>query len=99
MLWRSTRVTINQSFLVLLSFIPLRQREIVMTDTTTRSLLSDKMVDMAFITEFTGCSDKWFYKLIQDGLFPKPIKLGRSSRWLKSEVEEWVQKRIAESRA
>ncbi|HDU2926408.1 helix-turn-helix transcriptional regulator [Klebsiella pneumoniae] len=69
-----------------------------MTD-TTRSLLSDKMVDMAFITEFTGCSDKWFYKLIQEGLFPKPIKLGRSSRWLKSEVEEWVQKRITESRA
>lgn len=70
-----------------------------MTDIITRSLLSDKMVDMAFITEFTGCSDKWFYKLIQDDLFPKPIKLGRSSRWLKSEVEEWVQKRITESRA
>lgn len=69
-----------------------------MTDTTTPSLLSDKMVDMAFITEFTGCSDKWFYKLIQDGLFPKPIKLGRSSRWLKSEIEEWVRKRINQSR-
>lgn len=83
---------------MLLSFIPLRQREITMTDITTRSLLSDKMVDMVFITEFTGCSDKWFYKLIQDGLFPKPIKLGRSSRWLKSEVEEWVQQRISDSR-
>lgn len=69
-----------------------------MTDTTTSSLLSDKMVDMAFITEFSGCSDKWFYKLIQDGLFPKPIKLGRSSRWLKSEVEDWVLERIAASR-
>lgn len=69
-----------------------------MTDTTTGSLLSDKMVDMAFITEYTGCSDKWFYKLIQDGLFPKPIKLGRSSRWLKSEVEDWVQQLITESR-
>src|SRR5690349_14531628 len=98
MLWRSTRLTINQSFLVLLSFIFLRQRKIVMTNTTNQSLLSDKMVDMAFITEFTGCSDKWFYKLIQDGLFPKPIKLGRSSRWLKSEVEEWVQQRISDSR-
>ncbi|MCU6209145.1 helix-turn-helix transcriptional regulator [Enterobacter cloacae] len=70
-----------------------------MTDTPTRSLLSDKMVDMAFITEFTGCSDKWFYKLIQEGLFPKPIKLGRSSRWLKSEVEMWVRERINQSRA
>ena len=70
-----------------------------MTDTTTPSLLSDKMVDMAFITEFTGCSDKWFYKLIQEGLFPKPIKLGRSSRWLESEVENWIEKRINQSRA
>lgn len=69
-----------------------------MTDSKTQSLLSDKMIDMAFITEFTGLSDKWFYKLIQDGLFPKPIKMGRSSRWLKSEVEEWVSQRITESR-
>lgn len=69
-----------------------------MTDTTNRSLLSDKMVDMAFITEFTGCSDKWFYKLIQEGSFPKPIKLGRSSRWLKSEVEDWIKLRIIDSR-
>ncbi|EKR4961810.1 Rha family transcriptional regulator, partial [Escherichia coli] len=26
------------------------------------------------------------------------IKLGRSSRWLKSEVEAWLQARIAQSR-
>ncbi|TCZ55864.1 helix-turn-helix transcriptional regulator [Klebsiella grimontii] len=70
-----------------------------MTDSKNQSLLNDKMIDMVFITEFTGLSDKWFYKLIHDGLFPKPIKLGRSSRWLKSEVEDWVQKRITESRA
>lgn len=69
-----------------------------MTDTKNRSLLSDKMVDMGFITEFTGLSDKWFYKLIQDGHFPKPIKMGRSSRWLRSEVEAWVKQRIALSR-
>lgn len=69
-----------------------------MTDTRPRNPLSDKMVDMAFITEFTGLSDKWFYKLIQEGLFPKPIKMGRSSRWLRSEVEGWVQQRIADSR-
>lgn len=63
------------------------------------SLLSDKMVDMVFITEFTGLSDKWFYKLIQEGQFPKPIKMGRSSRWLKSEIESWVQQRITDSRS
>ncbi|MBI6466296.1 helix-turn-helix transcriptional regulator [Proteus mirabilis] len=61
-------------------------------------LLDDQFVDMKFITRLTGLTDKWFYKLIQEGEFPKPIKLGRSSRWLRSEVEQWLQNRISESR-
>lgn len=61
-------------------------------------LLDDQFVDMKFITRLTGLTDKWFYKLIQEGEFPKPIKLGRSSRWLKSEVEHWLNERITASR-
>jgi predicted DNA-binding transcriptional regulator AlpA len=61
-------------------------------------LLSDSLIDMAFITEYAGSSDKWFYTLISEGKFPKPIKLGRSSRWLKSEVIQWLQTRIEQSR-
>lgn len=61
-------------------------------------LLDDQFVDMKFITRLTGLTDKWFYKLIQEGEFPKPIKLGRSSRWLKSEVEQWLQARLEASR-
>lgn len=69
------------------------------TDTTTApSLLDEPLVDMKFITKFTGLTDKWFYKLIQEGRFPKPIKLGRSSRWFRSEVNAWLQERIAKSR-
>ncbi|EBC4876153.1 AlpA family phage regulatory protein [Salmonella enterica subsp. enterica] len=64
----------------------------------THRLLDDKMVNMAFITNFTGLTDKWFYKLISEGKFPEPIKLGRSSRWMQSEVEKWVQERIDQSR-
>lgn len=66
---------------------------------TDISVLNDQFVDMKFITRLTGLTDKWFYKLIQDGIFPKPIKLGRSSRWLQSEVEAWLQQRIADSRS
>ncbi|HDU8567272.1 TPA: AlpA family transcriptional regulator [Morganella morganii] len=65
--------------------------------TTAASLLDDPLVDMKEITKLTGLTDKWFYKLIQKGQFPKPIKLGCSSRWLKSEVEAWLQARIDES--
>lgn len=67
---------------------------------TTETLLTeDKLVDMLFITTLTGLTDKWFYKLIKDGEFPKPIKLGRSSRWLQSEVENWLRERIKASRS
>ncbi|MER5099068.1 AlpA family transcriptional regulator [Providencia vermicola] len=69
-----------------------------MTNTTNYPLLNDQFVDMKFITHLTGLTDKWFYKHIQDGEFPKPIKLGRSSRWLKSEVEQWLNERITASR-
>ncbi|EPZ2458680.1 MULTISPECIES: helix-turn-helix transcriptional regulator [Enterobacteriaceae] len=65
---------------------------------TKPTLLEDQFIDMKFITQLTGLSDKWFYKLIQDGMFPKPIKLGRASRWLKSDLEEWLYCRINESR-
>lgn len=58
----------------------------------------DPLIDMNYITSFTGMTDKWFYKLISEGHFPKPIKLGRSSRWYKSEVEQWMQQRIERSR-
>ena len=60
--------------------------------------LEDQFVNMAYITSLTGLTDKWFYKLIKDDVFPKPIKMGRSSRWLKSEVEAWLQERINQSR-
>lgn len=59
----------------------------------------DPLIDMTFITTYTGMTDKWFYKLMGEGQFPKPIKLGRSSRWFKSEVEAWMQCRIEQSRA
>ncbi|MEY1522629.1 helix-turn-helix transcriptional regulator [Providencia manganoxydans] len=62
------------------------------------SLLDDQLVDIKFITQFTGLTDKWFYKLIKEGEFPKPIKLGRSSRWFKSEIEQWLENKINLSR-
>ncbi len=39
------------------------------------------------------------HALAAQGKFPKPIKLGpRASGWLQSEVQQWMDDRIAESR-
>ena len=59
----------------------------------------DRFVDLVFITELTSLSDKWFYKMAQQGKFPKPVKFGRSSRWIEREVKEWLEARVNEPRA
>lgn len=68
------------------------------TTSTTLLCAEDPLIDMTFITTCTGMTDKWFYQLMSQGRFPKPIKLGRSSRWYKSDVESWLRQRIADSR-
>lgn len=48
----------------------------------------------------TSLSRSQIYRLIQSGEFPNQIKLtthGRSVGWLESDVEAWLEKRIAES--
>jgi prophage regulatory protein len=43
-----------------------------------------------------GLGRSTIYKRIAAGTFPKPVKLGASSCWVESEVEAWIQERIAE---
>jgi prophage regulatory protein len=39
------------------------------------------------------------YSLVSEGLFPKPISLGkRASGWLEHEIDDWLDERIAVSR-
>lgn len=33
------------------------------------------------------------YALISEGSFPAPVKVGRSSSWLQTEVENWIEQR------
>ena len=47
----------------------------------------------------TGLTNSTLYDLIARGKFPRPIKITeRSTGWIEDEVQEWVGKRIAESR-
>lgn len=48
----------------------------------------------------TGLSRSTIYARIAEGSFPSPINLGdgRAVGWLESEINEWVQSRIEQSR-
>ncbi len=39
----------------------------------------------------TGFSAKHIYHLINEGKFPAPVKIGRSSLWRLSEINSWVE--------
>lgn len=40
----------------------------------------------------TGLGRTKTYDLIAKGLHPAPVKIGRSSRWVSSEIAEWVDR-------
>ena len=47
----------------------------------------------------TGYSSASIYRLIKMGLFPEQIKLGeRASGWLESDIDAWINQRIADAR-
>lgn len=47
----------------------------------------------------TGLSRSSIYSKMETGTFPTPIKLSeRSVGWLESEVQEWLQNRVVETR-
>lgn len=48
----------------------------------------------------TGLSRSTIYARIAEGSFPRPINLGgsRAVGWLESEINEWLQARIQQSR-
>lgn len=55
----------------------------------------DILLSMKDITAHSGLSDKHYYSLINRGLFPRPLKIGRSSRWRRSDYEAWLNERAA----
>jgi prophage regulatory protein len=43
------------------------------------------------VVKFAQVGRSFVYQEVAAGRFPKPVKLGRSVRWLKSEVLAWVE--------
>lgn len=57
-------------------------------------LNDESFIDMLYMTNDSGFTSRYFYKLIKNGEFPFPIKFGRSSRWLLRDYSEWKARHI-----
>jgi prophage regulatory protein len=51
------------------------------------------------VSDSSGISRTYIYQLCKEGRFPKPVSLvpgGTSVAWVASEIETWINERIAE---
>lgn len=59
--------------------------------------LQQALIRRKEVEQLTALSRSRIYGLLQQGLFPKPVRLGAMSvAWVREEVIEWIESRIAE---
>jgi len=57
--------------------------------------MDNQIIKLPKVVKLSSLSSASIYRLIKKGEFPKQIKLSeRSSGWLLSEVEQWLEEKI-----
>ncbi|MBE0149618.1 AlpA family transcriptional regulator [Serratia sp. PL7] len=60
---------------------------------------AQSLIRLPDVQRRTGYSKAWIYRLMSQGKFPTSVKIGtRAIAFVESEIDEWVNERIAESR-
>lgn len=58
-----------------------------------------RLIRLPEVLERTGYGKAWIYRLINDGKFPAPVKIGsRAIAFVESEIDSWIQSVIETSR-
>lgn len=47
------------------------------------------------LSHYVGFGRSRIYQLINAGEFPPPVKIGKSSRWVRAEIDNWLSAQIA----
>ncbi|RJK65248.1 dipicolinate synthase [Serratia marcescens] len=61
--------------------------------------MPQSLIRLSDVQRRTGYSKAWIYRLMSLGKFPASVKIGtRAIAFIESEIDDWVNQRIAESR-
>ena len=55
-----------------------------------------ELMRMLAVRQATGLSRAYIYYLERKGLFPRRVKMGRASAWVRMEVLDFIRNKIAE---
>lgn len=56
---------------------------------------TDRLLPLPAVIHATGFSAPTIYRKIATGEFPRPVKIGRASRWSENDVQIWIEARKA----
>jgi prophage regulatory protein len=60
------------------------------------SAVTRRILRLREVEQRTGRKSSGIYEAISEGTFPKPVPIGlRAVGWLESEIEDWIDGRIA----
>ncbi|CAN7394553.1 AlpA family phage regulatory protein [Pseudoxanthomonas sp. LjRoot143] len=51
---------------------------------------SDRLLDFDQLSDKVGMKRTAIYAAISAGTFPAPVKIGKLSRWVETEVDAWI---------
>ena len=67
---------------------------------SARTAPRTRLLRRAEVEARTGLSRSSIYLRMSQGRFPRPVRLGvHAVRWIESEIEEWIRKRVTAGRA
>ncbi len=56
-----------------------------------------RLLPLAAVVKKSGISRSYIWKLIGEGVFPMPVRLGKRARaWRSDEIDAWIEARTAE---
>jgi prophage regulatory protein len=51
----------------------------------------DRLLKLRHVLEVTALSRATLYRMMEQGAFPRPVKFGRASRWVASEIAGYIE--------
>ncbi|HEY9016794.1 helix-turn-helix transcriptional regulator [Thiomicrospira sp.] len=85
----------QQDITLILNQLKQVQQELIELKRSTRL----DLLTMEEICEMTKFSRKHIYFMMNEGRFPRQIKIGGSSRWKRTDYESWLEAQVAQTAA
>ncbi|GMU81503.1 MAG: hypothetical protein AMXMBFR47_13740 [Planctomycetota bacterium] len=67
-----------------------KARDAVAATMGLREAEADALIAVDAVAKLCDCSPRHIYRLSAEGLMPRSVRLGKTARWRRSEIQRWI---------